>query len=359
MHLPITPFSEADLEEASLLLARRHEGDRVHEPALPERFTQPAEARSELEQTWKASTINGISAGGVVARHEGKMVGYLIGVPKIDEVWGRSVWVEYAGHAIDRVYSADLYRDLYAALSPTWVALGCLYHVANLPASDRDALDAWFNLSFGKEHSYGLRETAPVSSFDVPVDPLLEIRRAGPADLDLASELDDVLSLHQARAPVYAIILPYDREEARQDVVEELKNPAWKTWLALRDGHVVGIAIFLPAHPPKGIGEMVIPERCSFLGFAVTREEEQGRGIGRALTAHGLADDYATGYTFCFIDWRATNLLSSRMWLRQGWRPVAYRLTRRLDERILWSHPKASPAPWLERRFASEERDVL
>jgi hypothetical protein len=89
MHTKIIPFSEADIEEASELLARRHQDDRVHEPALPERFSRPLEARLELEQTWKASTVNGINAGGVVAQQGGKMVGYLIGVPKIDEVWGR------------------------------------------------------------------------------------------------------------------------------------------------------------------------------------------------------------------------------------------------------------------------------
>jgi GNAT superfamily N-acetyltransferase len=353
MHTKITPFSEADIEEASELLARRHEGDRAHEPTLPERFSRPAEARVELEQTWKASTVNGISAGGVVARHAGKIVGYLIGVPRIDDAWGRSVWVEYAGHAIDRSFHAELYRDLYAALSPTWVALGCLYHQAYIPASDREAIDAWFNLSFGKEQCYGIRETAPASSFDVPVDPTLEIRRAGPADLDLASALDDVIADHQSRSPVYATIVPYDREEARQDVLEELGNPQWTTWLALRNGQPVGISVWLPARPPKGIGNMVIPEQCSFLGFAATREEDQGRGIGRALTAHGLASDYATGDTYCFTDWRATNLLSSRMWPRQGWRPTVYRLTRRLDERILWSNTKSSPAPWLDRRFIS------
>lgn len=354
MHTKITPFSEADIEEASELLARRHQGDRIREPALPERFSRPSEAHLELEQTWKASTVNGMSAGGVVARQDGKMVGYLIGVPKINEIWGRSVWVEYAGHALDRSSSAELYRDLYAALSPTWVALGCLYHVTNIPASDQAAIDAWFNLSFGKEHVYGLRETAPASSFAVPTDPTLEIRRASPADLDISSQLDDVISLHQSRSPVYSIVPPYEREEARQETLEQLENPAWKTWLALRNGQLVSIQIYLPAQPPRGIGNMVLPEKCSFLGFAATREEEQGQGSGRILTAHGLADDYATGYAFCFTDWRATNLLSSRMWTRQGWRPVAYRLTRRLDERILWSHAKASPAPWLDKRFARE-----
>jgi GNAT superfamily N-acetyltransferase len=355
MHTKITPFSAADIEEAAELLARRHQNDRLHVPALPERFSQVAEAQIELEQTWKASTADGFNAGGVVARHEGKMIGYLIGVPKISEMWGRSVWVEYAGHALDRSYSTDLYRDLYAALSPAWVAMGCLYHVMNIPASDQDALEAWFNLSFGKEHVYGLRETAPAAAFDAPIDPTLTIRRAGPDDLDISTELDDIISIHNAHAPVYGIILPYDKEEARQETLEQLQNPEWKTWLALRNGHVVSTQVYLPARPPQGIGNMVIPEHCSFLGFAATREEEQGRGAGRILTAHALANDYETGYTCCFTDWRATNLLASRMWPRQGWKPVAYRLTRRLDERILWSHANASSAPWLDRRFRSEQ----
>ena len=355
MHVKIAPFSEADLEEASELLAHRHQGDRAHDRTLPERFSRPSEARLELEQNWKASTVNGISAGGVVARQDGKMVGYLIGVPKINEMWGRSVWVEYAGHALDRSYSAELYRDLYAALSPTWVALGCLYHVTNIPASDQAAIDAWFNLSFGKEHVYGLREAAPAASFDVPTDPTLEIRRASPADLDISSQLDDVISFHQSRSPVYSIVMPYDKEEARQETLEQLENPEWKIWLALRNGQLISIQVYLPAQPPLGIGNMVLPEKCSFLGFAATREEEQGRGVGRILTAHGLADDYATGYAYCFTDWRATNLLSSRFWPRQGFRPVAYRLSRRLDERVLWDHANASPLPWLDRRLTNEQ----
>ncbi|GHO49621.1 GNAT family N-acetyltransferase [Ktedonospora formicarum] len=335
MHMQIKPFSQADLEEASVLLARRHQEDCAREPMLPERYSNPSEARVALEKAWEASTIDGVSAGGVMARHDGKLIGYLIGTPKIDEVWGRSVWVEYAGHAIDRAYGAELYRDLYAALSPTWVALGCLYHVANLPASDQEAIEAWFNLSFGKEQVYALRETAPASAFDFPVDPTLEVRRATPADIDLASELDDVLPEHQAQSPVYSVLIPYDREESRQDTLEELANPEWKTWLAVRDGHCAGIQIYLPARPPRGIGEMIVPERCSFLGFAATRQDERGRGVGRALTARGLAEDHASGYTYCLTDWRATNLLSSRFWSHRGWRPVAYRLTRRLDERIL------------------------
>ena len=352
--MKIVPFREADLEEAAALLARRHQEDCVQEAALPERFTLPDQAWPELEKTWKASTVREGSGGGVVVREGGRMIGYMIGVPKIDEVWGRSVWVELAGQAIDRRYSAELYRDMYAALSPGWVALGCLYHVSNIPAHDRDALEAWNNLSFGKEHVYGVRETASPLEGETPDDPTLEIRRATVADVDLAMDLDLALPAHQARAPVYAILLPYHEEDERQDVLDELQKGDWKTWLAVRDGRLVGIQLYLPARPGQGIGALPIPDNSSFLGFAATREDERGHGIGKLLTARGLADAYETGYTTCFTDWRATNLLSSRFWTRRGWRPVVYRLSRRLDSRILWSHNQATSDPWLLRTFSDK-----
>jgi len=340
MHLNIAPFREADLEEASELLARRHQADYAHEQALPERFTQTPVARVAVEKTWLDA-----NRSGVVARREGKMIGYLIGVPKIGGILGRSVWIELPGHAIDRTYGAEVYRDLYAALSPSWVALGCLAHYALIPAWDHDALEAWFSLSFGKEQVHGTRETA--SPFDVPIDPTLEIRRATLADLDASLELDDIIPIHQSRSPVYAPCWPYNREEARMESIESLKNEQEKLWLALRNGRIVGYQLFMPAKPGRGTGDMLISERYSYLAIAATREEEQGRGVARALTAHGLAADYEAGYTHCITDWRATNLLSSRFWPRQGFRPVAYRLSRRLDERILWAHRAPSPSPWL------------
>src|SRR5262245_49090874 len=99
MHIEIVPFREAHLEEAAALLALRHQGDYKFEPALPERFTQAAVARAAVEATWSKP-----NASGVVALDAGRMIGYLIGVPRIDLVWGRSVWVPLPGHAVDRAY---------------------------------------------------------------------------------------------------------------------------------------------------------------------------------------------------------------------------------------------------------------
>ncbi|HEY6408488.1 MAG TPA: GNAT family N-acetyltransferase [Ktedonobacteraceae bacterium] len=351
MHIEIVPFRDTHLEEAAELLALRHQEDHALEPALPDHFKQTAAARAALQATWSKP-----DASGVVALYAGRMIGYIIGVPRIDLAWGRSVWVYLPGHAVDRTYGAEVYRDLYAALSPSWVALGCFAHYALIPALDQPDLEAWFALSFGKEHAHGIRETAEAPALATPVDPTLKIRRAELVDLDASLELDDIIPRHQSRAPVYA---PYwfveyapfgNKEEIRQESIEILKDEKAKLWLALRNGRIVGYQLFMPAFPHfDKIDNMMIPEQCSFLGTAAMREEEQGRGVGRALTAHGLAADHAAGYTHCITDWRVTNLLSSRFWPRQGFRPVAYRLSRRLDERIAWAHGGPSPSPWLPR----------
>lgn len=40
---------------------------------------------------------------------------------------------------------------------------------------------------------------------------------------------------------------------------------------------------------------------------------------------------------------RSTNLLASRFWPRLGFRPIAYRLVRRVDQRIAWASPSSLP----------------
>ena len=37
---------------------------------------------------------------------------------------------------------------------------------------------------------------------------------------------------------------------------------------------------------------------------------------------------------------RAANLVSARFWLGHGFRPIAYRLCQRLDERLVWARPR-------------------
>ncbi len=214
--------------------------------------------------------------------------------------------------------------------------MGCFFHYAMIPASDRPALDAWFALSFGQQQAHAIR-ALPAPELAAPsLNPAIQIRRAGPDDLELLLEVADMVALHQARSPVYGPFLPEVRSRWRADYAELLADPRVAIWLALREDVALGFAIFEPAEP--GDGALYVPERCCQLLLAGTRATQRGQGIGQALTAHGLAHAHATGYEHCVADWRTTNLLASRFWPRQGFRPVAYRLARILDERIAWAH---------------------
>jgi hypothetical protein len=93
----------------------------------------------------------------VAALSDGRTVGYLIGDVTIDAFRGRIAWVRGAGHALDPEVDAELYRDLYAAAGPQWLAYGCFKHHALVPAADDAILAAWYGLGFGQEQVYALR----------------------------------------------------------------------------------------------------------------------------------------------------------------------------------------------------------
>lgn len=328
--LTIAPFRDELLDQAASLLAARHRAQRAHEPLLPERFGAPEGARAVVTAAWGEEQTSGMAA----LRGE-RLVGFLIGAPRMDATWGRSAWVRLGGHALAADENPDTYRDLYAALAPEWLALGCFVHYALIPASDRSALDAWFALSFGQQQAYALR-ALPASDVAPPLDPSITVRRAGPDDLEGLLEVADVVARHQARSPVYAAFLPEMRNDRHADYAELLADSDAAIWIAERGGSVLGFTLFLPDAPSDGA--LYVPEHCVELVLAATRGEERGNGIGRALAARGLAWAAESGYTACATDWRTTNLLASRFWPRQRFRPVAYRLERRIDQRIAWAN---------------------
>ncbi len=131
-------------------------------------------------------------------------------------------------------------------------------------------------------------------------------------------------------------VLPEDLPELREGYAELVDDPEAMVWLALCGDQVVGFQAYFTTEPAND--DLLTPEACIELKVAGTRDEERGKGIGRVLTQRGLVDAWAKGYTYCLADWVATNLLSSRFWPRQGFRPMVYRLMRTIDERVLWAN---------------------
>jgi GNAT superfamily N-acetyltransferase len=308
--LRIRPFSDDHLDDAAALLAERHRRHRGAEPLLP----AIADFRAELEGAWRAE-----AASGAAAFRGDQLVGYVVGAPREDPVWGENVWVELAGHAVS---DPETVRDLYHLAAARWVEEGRTRHYALVPASDEALVDAWFRLSFGQQHAMGIREVPPDAAFPDGT------REATEDDLEAMVELGPLLSRHQALAPVFGSHREPTEEEIRKDIAEDLAAPNVGNLLAELDGRVVGNFVVVSADVSSMHSGLARPERAAFLGFAITAPEARGGGAGVALTEACFAWARAGGFDTMVTDWRVTNLLSSRFWPQRGFRHTFLRLYR-------------------------------
>lgn len=337
MPVEIVPFHVGLLPAAAELLARRHARDRAAGPLLPARFEEPRTALAAVREVWSKPFTSGVAA-----LRDGKLVGYLLGEVRFEMIRGRHVWVHLPGHALAGDEAAALYADLYAAAGPAWLRMGAFDHYVMMPANDAEGLETWFTLSFGKEQAHAVLSLADLTIETVDV-PGVRIRRATEGDRDaFVEEMSPILRRHMAGPPVWGAALPEDMMAIREGFVEMLTDETAHIWIAEefadgRAGRMLGYQLYYPASPADDNLTIPISDRTVLLEVAATRAEARGRGIGRALTAAGLADAAAGGYRVCVTDWRTTNIEANRFWPRLGFQYAAYRLTRKVDPRIGWA----------------------
>jgi len=312
----LLPFADEHLDAAAELLAARHREHCRAAPLLPSRYEEPAEARAEIEALRQAD-----GADGLVAVRDGRVVGYLLGVRKSDEVWGANAWVEPAAHAAE---SAEDARDLYGAAAAAWVAAGLGAHYAVVPASDAPLVDAWFRAGFGQQQALAIRELPDAAWPD-------GVRAAEPRDVEALVALAPLLSAHQNAAPVFSgFAWDGDEDALRRELLEELEDGDVGSLVAEVDGRIVSHLFVLPADRSSTHAGLVRPEHAAFIGVAVTHPAARGSGAGLALTQASFAWARGRGYDAIVTDWRVTNLLASRFWPARGFRPTFLRLHRQV-----------------------------
>lgn len=327
----LEPFQADMLRPAGDLLALRQQFLRATRPELPARFEDPVQAALAVTEAWQRP-----HAAGVAAFDHDRLVGYLIGDMVFDQIWGRAGWVRLAGCALAPGQAPELIGDLYQMLGAQWVAYGCFHHVALMPAATPDLIGAWFDLSFGIQQVHALASLVSLTLPTVTRLPALEIRQAGPADRAAVAGMYRVIRDHLTAAPVWGIALPEDEEEIRGGWAGMVDDAGMTVWLALEHEQALSMAAYERLDPAEV--NLLAPERCTELVVAATVAAARGRGIGSALTHHGLTHAQQAGFTTCLTDWRSTNLLAARFWPRWGFCPVAYRLARQIDPRIAWAN---------------------
>jgi ribosomal protein S18 acetylase RimI-like enzyme len=318
------------LDDATQLIARRHAEDRRREPALPD--LGDAQLRGGLELSLALP-----GAHGVLALDNGRPCGLLCGVPELRDPADsaapfyspRSVRVPYGAQAVDATAGDALYRALYAALAAGWAREGWLAHYIQLPAGDVAALATWHALGFGLDMGLAVRDTRPLAAPRPAAD--VQIRRATAADSPVIWVLERELARHEAAAPVFMPVVPASEPTARAELDMSLADPTTICWLAERAGQPLGSLTCVP--PPPHIAPLLTPDGTLNIAVCAVMPAERGAGVGTALLAHALTHARAAGYDWLRLTWMTANPLSSRFWSGHGFRPIMYRLVRRVDER--------------------------
>jgi ribosomal protein S18 acetylase RimI-like enzyme len=248
-------------------------------------------------------------AGAPVARRSGQITAVLTG-----STAGFGSVLAVPDHATDLA-------DLYASLAEGWVADGVLTHVVTVPSGEAEK--PWFDLSFGRQQAYAHAEVAAMPEPVVPDG--VTVAEVGPEVLDEVVQFRDLITRHQALAPVFSRATEAWHEQLREAWVDVLAAEETRCFLARRDRVAAG---FLLSDDAEGL---LAPPGSVELRVAAVPPESRGAGVGTALVAAFVADARKRGATHAVADWRTTNLLASRFWPRWGFRPVAYRLVRTVD----------------------------
>ncbi|WP_134684067.1 GNAT family N-acetyltransferase [Brevibacillus migulae] len=327
----IVPFAANMLDEASILLAKQHQKNRKSAPLLPIAYEEPAKAALVLETVWKSA-----GSMGAAAFHKQKMIGFLIGNVAINSIRGRHAWIHPAGAVLDTEADPELFRDLYAVVGEIWVKNGIFDHYALLPGNGHTHFDPWLQAGFSYEQTHALMDLEHIKPDVYRQNPKLSIRRAQPEDREILRSFSTLIALAHAGRPVWGVALPEDLPELRDGYAEILDDSSFHTWIAFLGDTPVGMQAYRELREEQP--SLLLPARTIRLTVGSTIEEARGRGVSTTLLAAGLQFAIGQGYRYCETDWRATHLLSSRYWPKQGFQPVAHRLVRKVDPRIVWAN---------------------
>jgi GNAT superfamily N-acetyltransferase len=225
---------------------------------------------------------------------------------------------------------------MYAVLGERWASRhGCLDHFVLAPIANPESVNAWFMMGFGVQTVHALKALDGINPSEPPTIPRIEMRKSEPGDRDALCDLSDIIWRQQIKAPTWAIMPPENVADTREGWAELVDDATVAVYLAFYEGKAVACQAYFPAESEDD--NLLIPDHCARFTVAGSREVVRGKGVQWALMHHALGWLKENGYQYCETDWRSANLLARRTWPRHGYKPVAYRLHRRLDPRSLWA----------------------
>jgi GNAT superfamily N-acetyltransferase len=240
----------------------------------------------------------------------------------------RSALVPHGGHALPSGRESEVLRALYSRVAERLVAERRMVHYVEVPAGDV-ATAPWFDLGFGRELVHGLMSVKARGRQPRGVEGL-GIRRAGPGDLPQVGRMAAESARRERQSATFQPQPEGPLASLRVHYADALADPRCGAWIAARRGEEIGMVLLVPADP-----DPVIPTSCVELVEAFVEPSARGEGISRVLLATALAWAYDNGHRYMSARWRSASPLVAGHWPAVGFRPVAYRLARTLDSRLV------------------------
>ena len=312
--MEITPLTKELLPSAADLFVQSFQEQRLATPALPDRMEHPHEVIKKLEILLTRGT-------GLAALEDGRLAGFLgwLLVDNFRNTPRRGAYSPEWGHAALPGSKQGIYRALYRAVAQEWARAGSSVHAISLLASDREAVQAWFWNGFGLTVVDAVR---PLQPFLSPSDSGLEIRRAGPEDVELIAALDAEHWQHYTRPPIFMVPQPsLDPAKA----AEFLARPKNSLWLALDGSETAGFMRF-DGYEVDGV-EVIRSETGVFISGAYVRPQYRGRGVAASILDAALRYYDLQGLRFCSLNFESFNPEAASFWMRY-FQPVCLSLTR-------------------------------
>ena len=261
---------------------------------------------------------------GVVVTVGRQAVAYLFGAPRPDPRWGSNVFVEDVGFAGE---DPEAIREAYAAAARAWYEAGFVNHSVIVNAADTAQIEAWFGLSFGKQHVHALVARAG-SDYGTEATDGLVIRPKEKRDLPALAELGRVVPSHVGTSPTFSFIPVPSYDESLREAEEDFADDRFTEFVAEHDGQVVATAVACSLELSQMTTPLMRPTSAGFLGHAAVLPEGRGLGAGRALGRTVIAWSRDQGYEWTATDWRSANIEANRTWLSLGFTPSFFRLHR-------------------------------
>jgi GNAT superfamily N-acetyltransferase len=278
MTFVMVDLEDQHLQDAASLAVDRYRALQQQVPNLPARYEDVDVLLPMLQDLCG-------QAPGVAALQGGRLVGYMAAWALDDFRGQRAILSPEWGNGADLPQSRRIYEEMYARVSAAWVTEGRRTHLLCQLPHDRAALEGWFWLGFGMIAADGVRDLSPAQGPAAEID----IRRAGPQDIETFLALGDALNRHLAAAGFMK------------------QGPAsTEACTIIRD------------------------EGTSSIVGAYTREDARSQGVGVALLNRVVQWASEQRYARCAVDFEPMNVLAARFWMRH-FRPVSYALVRHIQ----------------------------